>query len=86
MHGAAAGVFDAQSTGAPAAADLARLRKNLGPAVPIVALVGFPRVEDRDAVVAAGATAVLSKPLAVEDLVWQLNRLSDTPSSMTNDQ
>jgi len=42
----------------------------------IVALVDFPRVEDRDRLRSAGADAVLSKPLLVEDLFWQLDHLA----------
>ena len=42
----------------------------------IVALVDFPRVEDRDRLLAAGADAVLSKPLLVEDLFWQLDQFA----------
>ncbi len=49
------------------------------PRVPIVALVDFPRVEDHDRLRAAGADAVLSKPLLVEDLFWQLDRVAGDP-------
>jgi CheY-like chemotaxis protein len=47
----------------------------MGPA-PIVALLNFPRVEDRDRALAAGAAAVLSKPVLVEDLLWQLRQIA----------
>jgi len=40
---------------------------------PVVALLGFPRPKDRDLALAAGAAAVLSKPLLVQDLFWQLD-------------
>lgn len=46
-----------------------------GPPAPILVLMDFPRAEDRDRVLAAGARAVLSKPLLVEDLFWHLDRL-----------
>ena len=36
--------------------------------------MSFPRVEDRDRVLAAGAAALLSKPLLLDDLFWQLER------------
>jgi DNA-binding NarL/FixJ family response regulator len=42
---------------------------------PVVALLGFPRLEDWDLALAAGAAAVLSKPLLLEDLFWQLDCL-----------
>ena len=57
---------------------LGQLRDRLGPTVPIVALLGFPRVEDRDRALAAGATAVLAKPLLLDDLFWQLDQLIGT--------
>jgi CheY-like chemotaxis protein len=56
---------------------LRRLSEILGPATPIVAIVDFPRVEDRDRAMAAGAAAVLSKPLLLDDLFWQLDQLGE---------
>lgn len=53
-------------------AELARLAAELSGA-PVIALVGFPRVEDRDQILAAGASAVLSKPVLVDDVLWQLD-------------
>ena len=41
---------------------------------PVVALFDFPRIEDYEHLLAAGAAGVLSKPLRLEDLVWQLER------------
>jgi DNA-binding NarL/FixJ family response regulator len=70
---AAAGIFDA-GDGDAEYETLRRLAADLRPA-PVIALLGFPRVEDRDRAVAAGAAAVLSKPLLLEDLYWQLDRL-----------
>ncbi len=52
--------------------ELARLAASVRPA-PVVVLLDFPRVEDRDRAVAAGAAAVLAKPLLLEDLFWQLD-------------
>ncbi len=46
----------------------------------IVALVDFPRVEDRDRLLAAGADAVLSKPLVLEDLYWHVDRVAGKPA------
>jgi len=70
---AAAGIFDA-GDGDAEYQTLRQLAADLRPA-PVIALLGFPRVEDRDRAVAAGAAAVLSKPLLLEDLYWQLDRL-----------
>jgi DNA-binding NarL/FixJ family response regulator len=52
--------------------ELARLAASVRPA-PAVVLLDFPRVEDRDRARAAGAAAVLAKPLLLEDLFWQLD-------------
>ena len=46
-----------------------------GKSAPIVALLDFPRIEDHARAMAAGAAAVLSKPLAIDDLFWQLDRV-----------
>jgi DNA-binding NarL/FixJ family response regulator len=59
---------------------LARLAASVRPA-PVVVLLDFPRVEDRDRVLAAGAAAVLAKPLWLEDLFWQLDAVWPTPYS-----
>ncbi|MBN1589262.1 MAG: hypothetical protein JW888_07090 [Pirellulales bacterium] len=75
IDGAKAAVFNGSAFSDYEVAQLRQLRKNLGPAVPIVALADFPRVEDRDRAVAAGAGAVLSKPLLLDDLYWQLDQL-----------
>lgn len=41
---------------------------------PVIALLDFPRIEDYDRAMAAGAVAVVSKPLHLDDLFWQLDR------------
>ncbi len=51
--------------------ELARLAAALRPA-PVIALLAFPRTEDDAQARSAGAAAVLSKPLAVDDLFWEL--------------
>jgi CheY-like chemotaxis protein len=43
--------------------------------VPIVAVTGFLRTDQRQRLLAAGAAAVLSKPLLLEDLEWQLEKV-----------
>lgn len=42
---------------------------------PIVALASFPRIEDVARLRAAGAAAVVSKPMLLDDLFWQLEQL-----------
>ncbi len=69
--GAAAAVFDGADAGDADLADLRRLAATLNGA-PIVALLDFPRLEDQQAMLAAGASAVLAKPVALDDLFWQL--------------
>jgi len=57
--------------------DLARQLRNS----PIIALLGFPRAEDRREAMALGAAAVLSKPYSLEALLWQLRECSEQGSS-----
>jgi hypothetical protein len=67
VTGVAAAVFDGSDLCDPESDDLRRLAASIRPA-PVVALLDFPRVEDRDRALASGATAVLSKPLQLGDL------------------
>jgi CheY-like chemotaxis protein len=78
---AAAVIFDFGEWLESELADFARLAGEL-PGVPLIALMGFPRIEDRDRALAAGAAAVLSKPLLVEDLFWELHSLQATASAI----
>ncbi|MGD0900705.1 MAG: hypothetical protein ABR915_22970 [Thermoguttaceae bacterium] len=71
IEGAAAAIFDVADGGEAELADLRRLAAQIAPA-PLVALADFPRIEDVERLEAAGAAAVLSKPLHVDDLVWAL--------------
>ncbi len=66
-------VFDARNASERAIQDLVNLRILLG-AVPIIALVGFPRLEDVERFKAAGASAIVSKPFLTDDLVRQIER------------
>lgn len=50
------------------------------PGVPTVAVLNFPRSEDRERALACGAAEVVSKPLDVEDLLWALGRAAERPS------
>ncbi len=53
------------------------------PGVPVVALLDFPRLHDKQRVIAAGAAAVVSKPFLLEDLHWQLERVVE-PRQISN--
>ena len=75
VEGATAAVFDGDDCRGHEAESLKSLAAALGP-VPIIALLHFPRIDDRDRALAAGAKAVLSKPFLVEDLFWQIERVT----------
>jgi CheY-like chemotaxis protein len=44
---------------------------------PVIALLSFPRIEDHDRALSAGASVVLSKPLLMEDLFGEIERCRD---------
>ncbi len=67
VEGATAALFDASEIGECQCDELRRLADAVQPA-PVVALLGFPRAEDRRRALTSGAAAVLSKPLALDDL------------------
>ena len=71
VAGVAAALFDGSDLRGPEGDQLQQLAAALRPA-PVVALLDFPRVEDRDRAVSLGAAAVLSKPLHLGDLLWHL--------------
>jgi len=75
-------LFDGTECTEDEAVEIGRLAERFAPA-PVVALLDFPRVEDRDRARLAGAMAVISKPLALEDLYWHLdaNRQPPVPES-----
>lgn len=69
-----AGIFDASDQ--PRQYEELRRFADALHSAPVVALIGFPRIEERDQARTAGAASVLSKPLLMEDLFWELDRLS----------
>ncbi len=73
VDGAKAVLFDASDCRGGELDELKRTADAFRPA-PTLALMHFPRVEDREQVLAAGAAAVLSKPLLLEDLFWEIDR------------
>jgi DNA-binding response OmpR family regulator len=72
LDGAWAGIFDALEAEGEGWDGLRRFAAAIRPA-PVVVLLQFPRVEDRQRVLAAGAAAVLSKPLALDELDARLD-------------
>jgi CheY-like chemotaxis protein len=79
LRGAAAVIFDASDCRGQELEQLTRLAAAAGPA-PTIALLDFPRIEDRQRALAAGAAAVVSKPLELDDLFWELDRLARAPA------
>ena len=75
MEGAAAAIFDGSDLAEDECDELKRLAAALKPA-PVIALLAFPRAEHHWRALSAGAAAVLSKPLAVEDLLWQIDAVA----------
>jgi hypothetical protein len=73
VEGAAVAIFDGGDLREADVQELRRLAAAVRPA-PVLALLDFPRVSDRARALAAGAAAVLSKPAAVNELLWELER------------
>lgn len=77
VSGVKAAIFDGCRCDEHEEAEMARFFSLLGAGatetVPLVALLDFPRIEDHARAIAAGAAAVLSKPLVVDDLFWHLD-------------
>ncbi|NQU20375.1 MAG: hypothetical protein HQ567_03765 [Candidatus Nealsonbacteria bacterium] len=71
--GAAAAIFDGSDCRGKEFDRLRRLADTLAPA-PVLALLDFPRIEDHNRALAAGAAGVISKPALVDDLFWELDR------------
>lgn len=74
VEGARAAVFDGSDCREAELEELSHLAATLAPA-PVVALLDFPRIEQHDRAIAAGAAAVVSKPLYLGDLFWELDRV-----------
>lgn len=75
VAGAMATIFDGSDLSPDECSQLGRLTAALHPA-PVVALLAFPRAEDRRRALSAGAATVLSKPPAVDDLFWELEKVA----------
>lgn len=73
VEGARAAIFDGPDCCGGEFDELDHLCGTLAPA-PVIALLDFPRIEDHHRALAAGAAAVVSKPLHLDDLFWELDR------------
>lgn len=74
IEGATAAIFDGSDLCGGELDEFEHMVATLGPA-PIIALLDFPRIDDCHRALSAGAAAVVSKPLHVEDLFWELDRV-----------
>ena len=74
LQDAAAGIYDGAETDAAELDALRQFVQELAPA-PVLTLWDFPRIDDSQRAIEAGAAAVLSKPLAVDDLAWRLDEM-----------
>jgi len=79
-RGARAVLWEGVQLDEPERVQLTELRRRR-PAVPIIALVDFPRIETRERALAAGANRILPKPPRLDDLLWHLERLMAAPQS-----
>jgi CheY-like chemotaxis protein len=77
VAGAAAAIFDGTDLGSEEYRELQRLVAAVHPA-PVIVLLAFPRIEDRDRARSAGAAAVVSKPVNVDDLIWEVGGRVDS--------
>jgi DNA-binding NarL/FixJ family response regulator len=71
VRGATAVIYDGSGEWGEEYDELRQLVASLAPA-PVIVLLDCPRIDDYDRARAAGAAAVLSKPLRLADLFWQL--------------
>ncbi len=81
VEGAAAAIFDGSDCRGDEPAQLEDLAAKLAP-TPVIALLDFPRIEDHRRALDAGASAVISKPLLVEDLFWELDRVWESAAGV----
>jgi hypothetical protein len=74
VSGVQAAVWDAPAQVESWPNRLAEIRRQWH-GVPIVAIVNFPRIEDVVRLRAGGVAAVVSQPLLLDDLFWQIERV-----------
>jgi len=73
---AAAGIFDRSFLDDMGTRELKHFKEYLNDS-PVIVLLDFPRVEDRQRAISNGAAAVLSKPVEINDLFWLLDRYDE---------
>jgi CheY-like chemotaxis protein len=73
VEGAVAAIFDSGDLRNKQCSLLRHLTRSIYP-LQVIALLAFPRIEDRNQALSAGAAAVLSKPLVLADLFDALER------------
>jgi CheY-like chemotaxis protein len=80
VQGIHAVLLDGISPGADGLEEIRQVARRFHPAQ-LTVLADFPRIEDVAQMQAAGAAAVLAKPVLLEDLFWQLEQVSPQGSS-----
>jgi CheY-like chemotaxis protein len=75
VSGALAILWDTFAERAADPSEVHRIRRDAGDA-PLIAILGFPRVEEIQRAFAAGVHSVVSKPFRLEDLFWQLDQIA----------
>lgn len=73
-------IWDAERFDEAERALLAEVSRQVSPR-PVVLVCGFPRPEDCQAAIAAGAHAVLAKPFLLRDLEWHIEHATSVPGS-----
>jgi CheY-like chemotaxis protein len=48
---------------------------------PVIAVLNFPRPDDYQRAIQAGAAAVISKPYSIEDILWRLDQTLGSPEN-----
>ena len=74
QQGFSIGLWDSAGWGPFEIGELKRFVDFCDPA-PVVALLDFPRLDEHEQALAAGAEAVVSKPFLITDLAWHFERL-----------
>lgn len=74
LAGVQAGIWNGSDCSSAEVDSLRRFAEATGSA-PLIALLDFPRWENREAAREAGAQAIISKPLMLGDLYWTLDQL-----------
>ena len=80
IGGATLGIFDGGDLRHGEEEQLRQMAAMLRPAG-VIALLDFPRLEDTHRALAAGAAAVLAKPVFLDDLAWEMDRLMAQPTA-----